>query len=62
MILNSLLLLNFDFALNNDILYIERRKEDFEKHTTGFVDRRVEGLFNDVLYKIFRKEFAKEII
>ena len=41
---------------------INKIKEDFEKHTTGFVDRRVEGLFSDVLYKIFSKEFKKEII
>lgn len=61
MILNSLLLLNFDFALKQ-MSQIDKIKEDFEKHTTVFVDRRVEGLFSDVLYKIFRKKFTKEII
>ena len=61
MILNSLLLLSFDFALKQ-MSQIDKIKEDFEKHTAGFVDRRVEGLFSDVLYKIFRKELKKEII
>ena len=37
-------------------------KENLKKHTAGFVDRRVEELFSDVLYKIFCTEFKKEII
>jgi hypothetical protein len=35
---------------------IDKIKEDFEKHTTVFVDRRVEGLFSDVLYKNLLQE------
>ena len=41
---------------------IDKIKEDFEKHTTVFVDRRVEELFGDVLYKTFCKKFKQEII